>query len=110
MAERGQTASPDAIEFGSVEEAAVALERLFSVTSAAYERSAHLQRALDSRVVIEQAKGMLAERFDLDVEEAFELLRRSARASSMRLHELARSVVASRETPDEIVVELARDG
>ena len=72
------------------------------VVAALTEQNANLQRALDSRVVIEQAKGVLAERFELDVTEAFELLRRSARNNRVRLHDLAEQVVASRETPTEI--------
>ena len=51
-----------------------------------------LQRALNSRVAIEQAKGMLAERLHLDMERAFELLRGQARAQNRRLAELAGAV------------------
>lgn len=71
-------------------------------------RSAQLEHALESRVVIEQAKGVLVERFDLDVDLAFAVLRRAARAEQMRLHELARHVVASRATPPPVARELAR--
>lgn len=35
---------------------------------------------VDSRVIIQQAKGVPAERYGLTVEEAFEMLRRDARA------------------------------
>src|SRR5919109_615265 len=66
------------------------------------EANAQLQRALDSRVVVEQAKGVLAERFGLEMPEAFELLRRSARNNRMRLHELATLVVESEQTPPQI--------
>jgi ANTAR domain len=52
--------------------------------------------------VIEQAKGILAERFGLDVHEAFHLLRISARSNRIGLHDLAARVVESRETPPEI--------
>jgi AmiR/NasT family two-component response regulator len=67
-----------------------------------------LQGALTSRVAIEQAKGMLAERLEIGPEEAFILLRRAARSSRMKLRELAAEVVASRETPDAIRVVLER--
>lgn len=47
-------------------------------------------------MVIEQAKGVLAERLRLDTEEAFSLLRRYARRSNHRLTELARAVIEGR--------------
>jgi AmiR/NasT family two-component response regulator len=78
-------------------------ESLHELVAALARDNANLQRALDSRVVIEQAKGILAERFGLDVTEAFELLRRSARDNRLRLRDLSDRVVASRETPAEIL-------
>jgi AmiR/NasT family two-component response regulator len=63
-----------------------------------------LQTALDSRVVTERAVGMLAQRFDLAIDEAFELLRSAARNSRRELRALAEEVTESRGwTPDEIV-------
>jgi transcriptional regulator with GAF, ATPase, and Fis domain len=60
-----------------------------------------LQHALNSRVVIEQAKGVLARVHDVDVDAAFELLRGYARSHNLRLIELARLVVADpRRAPD----------
>ena len=52
-----------------------------------------LQRALDSRVVIEQAKGFLAQTHDVDMDAAFGLLRAHARSHQMPLAETARQVV-----------------
>ena len=52
-----------------------------------------LQHALDSRSLIEQAKGVLMERRGLDQQAAFELLRRRARSSRRRLHDVARETV-----------------
>ena len=91
------------IAVGTTEEAEVALARLLGVTRAAVERSGQLQQALETRIVIEQAKGVLAERFGLSVDEAFDLLRRSARNHRRTLRELAAEVVASPQTPPEIV-------
>jgi AmiR/NasT family two-component response regulator len=79
-----------------------AVERLLAVTEASYERRAQLQTALDSRVAIEQAKGILAERHSLELEEAFEVLRRAARSNRMKIHELASRVRPGCETPAEI--------
>lgn len=56
-----------------------------------------LQTALNSRVLIEQAKGVLAERLGVDMDEAFSLLRRHARGHHRHLSDLAQSVVTGRE-------------
>ncbi len=58
--------------------------------------SEQLQGALDSRVVIEQAKGTLAQQADVSPDEAFTLLRACARGRGIRLTELARQVVQRR--------------
>jgi transcriptional regulator with GAF, ATPase, and Fis domain len=57
-----------------------------------------LQTALNSRVLIEQAKGVIAERRHLDMDQSFSLLRGTARTSNRRLSELARAVVDGSET------------
>lgn len=56
-----------------------------------------LQTALNSRVVIEQAKGVIAERRRLDMERSFTLLRNTARGSNRRLSDVARAVVDGSE-------------
>lgn len=52
-----------------------------------------LQHALDSRVIVEQAKGILAERNGISPAEAFHRLRVRARSTNTRVHDLARQVV-----------------
>jgi GAF domain-containing protein len=52
-----------------------------------------LQTALASRVVIEQAKGVLAERLKLGTDQAFKLLRHHARRRNRRLTDFARAVI-----------------
>ena len=52
-----------------------------------------LQQALSSRVVVEQAKGVVAGREGISVDEAFARLRRHARDHSAGLSEVARAVV-----------------
>lgn len=53
-----------------------------------------LQRALESRVLIEQAKGVLAATASLDMDEAFTTLRDYARAHRMPLRDVAQQVAA----------------
>jgi hypothetical protein len=59
-----------------------------------------LQTALNTRLIIEQAKGVLAERGTIDMDRAFNLLRGHARRTNRRLADLARAVVDGAETMD----------
>src|SRR5207302_6203709 len=71
--------------------------------------NAQLRHALVARIVIEQAKGVLAERFGLELGHAFELLRSAARQHRRRVDDLAKEVTGARTTPPEIE-ELVRAG
>lgn len=81
---------------------ALAVERLLGVAGAGIERQAQLTQALQTRIVIEQAKGVLSERLGLDVDTAWDLLRRAARHDRIKIHDLAAEVVGSRSTPSSI--------
>src|SRR4051794_7216336 len=69
----------------------------YVVNASDLERServrAQLQQALDSRVVIEQAKGMIAAEQEVGVDEAFKRLRQHARTRNASLHSVAEAVV-----------------
>ena len=58
-----------------------------------------LQVALNSRIAIEQAKGVIAERAGIGMEEAFRLLRRYARSRQRLLAEVAQEVAEGRLGP-----------
>lgn len=66
---------------------------------ASTQLSSQLQFALDSRVVIEQAKGILSERHGLTVSDAFDRLRRHARTNGLKLHAVAEAVVRGELQP-----------
>ena len=69
----------------------------------AEELTEQLQFALNSRVVIEQAKGIVARTLDIGVDEAFEMLRRFARSRRQRLTDVAREIVENRSTVNDLV-------
>ena len=58
-----------------------------------------LNTALNSRIVIEQAKGMIAERNGLNMEQSFARLRNHARHHQLRLADLAASIIAGEFAP-----------
>ncbi len=62
-----------------------------------------LQTALNSRVIIEQAKGVLAQSGDLTMDTAFDRLRRHARGHNLLLGDVARRVVTDRGFADQIL-------
>ena len=62
----------------------------------AEELTEQLQFALNSRIVIEQAKGAVARTLDVGVDDAFGVLRGYARQHRLRLTDVARDVVADR--------------
>ena len=66
-------------------------ERAFREATLARQQ---LQHALDSRVVIEQAKGVLAQTHNIDMDDAFRRLRDEARRTQSKLSDVARGVIA----------------
>lgn len=59
-------------------------------------RQRQLQHALDSRIVIEQAKGMIAEQATVDMAAAFELLRAHGRRRNLKLTDVALDLLERR--------------
>lgn len=64
-----------------------------------------LQNALNSRVTIEQAKGVLAHADGLEMDEAFELLRSRSRSSNTRLGDLAHQLVTGALRTDDLLAQ-----
>lgn len=75
----------------------------YALVRALEQENEQLRRALESRVVIEQAKGAVSARFGLLPEEAFELIRGLARSQRRRIHDLAADVVRNHGRLDGVV-------
>jgi GAF domain-containing protein len=63
----------------------------------AVERAEHLRAALDSRAVIDQAKGILMERYKLTADRAFQALARVSMESNTKVRDVAQRMVESAE-------------
>lgn len=71
---------------------------------------AQLEHALEARVIVEQAIGVLAERQRIRPRKAFDRIRNAARARGRKVQDLARDIVASVTNPLlPMPPELARD-
>jgi hypothetical protein len=69
--------------------------RVYNSNAFLLERCAHLETALQTRIVVEQAKGILAHAFNISMDQAFDVLRQTARNRRAKLHHLARRIVAA---------------
>lgn len=86
------TAEDSAIGQALADVATISLVQERTIREAALVNE-QLQRALNSRVLIEQAKGVIAHTAGVDMKEAFRLLRNHARAHNEGLHEAAGRIV-----------------
>jgi hypothetical protein len=68
------------------------------------ERVAQLETALETRIAIKQAKGVLARALGLSTDEAFDVLRKASRDRGAKLRDLAATIAAS---PDQAEAMLA---
>ena len=72
----------------------LAVARDASLLRAQEQISGQLQEALDSRVVIEQAKGITAQQKSVSVDQAYQLMRGHARSNHASLRVVAEAIVA----------------
>ena len=76
------------------------LARHAAVALALAQKSDNLWRAVDARKLIGQAEGILMERYDLDQDRAFEVLRRYSQDTNVKLRDVAQRVVDTRRLPE----------
>jgi GAF domain-containing protein len=63
------------------------------------DTAAHLQLALESRAVIDQAKGILIERHRLTAEQAFQFLAHASQSTNIKLRDIAEHLVLTGQVP-----------
>ncbi len=80
----------------------------YRATIGSQELIDRLNTALNTRIVIEQAKGIIAEHQQLDMEHAFAALRHHARNTNLRLSDVAAAVVAGTLKPSNLTKPSAR--
>ena len=71
-----------------------------AVALSSARETANLWRALDARRLIGQAQGILMERFAIDAEQAFAVLRRYSQDRNLKLHHVAERLIATRRLPE----------
>jgi len=91
--------APTLARQGWPEDAVETVSRLLSKLADVQRENEQLHTALQTRIVIEQAKGVLVERHSLVPDQAFEALRRGARSTGRRIHDVAAEIVAGTHTP-----------
>lgn len=74
----------------------------------ARRRDEQLQHALDSRIIIEQAKGMVAEHAHIDMPSAFNRIRVRARKTNTKLTDVASHIVDGRLDLDTLTTSPSR--
>jgi GAF domain-containing protein len=89
-------ASPESLE-AALDVAEVVAVAVANATAHAElgEQTRHMRRAMDSRAVIEQAKGVLMAQRHVDADQAFEILREASQRYNRKLRDIALGIVES---------------
>ena len=80
-----------------------------SVALAAARQEENLRRAIDARHLIGQAQGILMERFNIDADRAFSVLRRYSQDSNTKLRTIAEGVISGRDLPAQVAQDSAQE-
>ncbi|RBY93659.1 antitermination regulator [Blastococcus sp. TF02-8] len=93
-------AGPESLEagLGAAEAIAVAVANADAHAQLA-DQARNMRIAMESRAVIEQAKGVLMAQRHCDAEQAFEILRQASQRYNRKLREIAAGIVESTQTP-----------
>jgi GAF domain-containing protein len=91
--------SPDAFDADD-EAVAQILARHASVALASARREHNLSLAVDARKLVGQAMGILMERYDIDGDKAFEVLKRYSQDTNAKLRDVAQQLIDTRKLPN----------
>ena len=92
--------SPDADAFDADDEAvAHILARHASVALASARHEVTMAQAIDARKLVGQAMGILMERFDIDADRAFAVLKRYSQDTNTKLRDVAQQLIDTRKLP-----------
>jgi GAF domain-containing protein len=86
-----QTAQELALTFAGYAAVALANAGLYASTS---QLAANLQRALESRAIIDQAKGILMARHGVSADEAFDMISRQSQLTNRKVRDIAAELAA----------------
>lgn len=75
------------------------LARHASIALSSARQESHLWQAIDARKLVGQAQGILMERFGLDADQAFAVLRRYSQDHNIKLREVAQRLIDTRKLP-----------
>lgn len=92
--------SPDHFDADDAEVAGI-FARHASIAVATAHEAAGLRKAIDARHLVGLAQGMIMERYGLDADRAFAVLRRLSRDNNLKLRTVAERVIATRQLPAE---------
>lgn len=88
-------------QFGDDEAALAQIFAYHAASALAVARNEEqLHQALDTRTGIGQAQGILMERYKIDADRAFHVMRRYSQDHNVKLYDVATTIVLKRELPD----------
>jgi AmiR/NasT family two-component response regulator len=76
------------------------MARHAAVAMASTREQDNLWKAIDARQLIGQAQGILMERFAIDADQAFTVLRRYSQDRNLKLNVVAQRLIETRRLPD----------
>jgi GAF domain-containing protein len=79
------------------------LARHASVAVANARHDESMLQAVDARKLVGQAMGILMERFDLDGDRAFEVLKRYSQDNNQKLRDVAQHLIETRKLPNQLI-------